>query len=74
LPLRKLFGHKRKEQMDGENYAMSSFIEGYASSNSIFTVKSRRLGYVRLQKEEKLINSFYRNPEGRRLLRIFILK
>jgi hypothetical protein len=64
----------RKEQMDGENYAMSSFDEEYASSNSIFTVKSRRLGHVGLQKEEKFINSFDRKPEGRRLLRIFILK
>ena len=41
--------------MGGENYAMRSFNEGYASSNSIFTVKSRRLEHVGLQKEEKLI-------------------
>ena len=56
--------------MDGENYAMRSFDEGYASSNSTFTVKSKRLGYVELQKEEKLMNSFDIKPEGRRLLRI----
>jgi hypothetical protein len=60
--------------MDGENYAMKRFDEECVLSNSNFIVKSRRLGHVGLQKEEKFMNSFDRNPEGRRLLRIFILK
>jgi hypothetical protein len=64
----------RKEQMEGENCAMRSFDGLYASSTRIFTVKSRRIGHISLQKEEKLINSFDRKPEGRKLLRIMILK